>query len=100
MPADTPTILATSGGYIRATDGRREFDFGALVHHAVELSGVNGRAPRVLFLGTAKGDQCADAAAIDEAARAAGFHVAHLHLFPLPNHADLDALVLGQDVVW
>ncbi|NGO48287.1 peptidase E, partial [Streptomyces sp. YC419] len=27
--------------------------FDALVHHAVELSGVHGRRPRVLYVGTA-----------------------------------------------
>jgi peptidase E len=100
VAADTPTVLATSGGYLRSADGRREFDFGPLVQHAVELSGVHGRAARVLFVGTATGDQRTHAADLDEAARAAGFQAAHLHLFPMPNHPDLEALVLGQDVVW
>jgi peptidase E len=100
VPADSPTVLATSGGYVRSADGRREFDFGPLLHHAVELSGAHGRAARVLFVGTAKGDQRADAADLDEAGRAAGFEVSHLHLFPMPNHPDLQELVLGQDVVW
>ena len=43
MPADAPTILATSGGYRPAR--RTRFEFAALVHHAVELSGVSGGAP-------------------------------------------------------
>ena len=34
MPADQPTILATSGGYRPADRTYLEFD--ALVHHAVE----------------------------------------------------------------
>lgn len=100
MPADSPTILATSGGYVVSRDGRRRFDFGPLVHLAVELSGVSGRAPRVLHLGTAMGDQRAHAAEVDEAARVAGFALQHLHLFPMPNHDDVEALVLDQDVVW
>ena len=55
MPADSPTILATSGGYV---PGRRtQLELGPLVHHAVELSGVSGRAPRLGYLGTAAGDQ-------------------------------------------
>ena len=42
MPADAPTILATSGGY---RYGRRtQLEFDGLVHHAVELSGAHGRA--------------------------------------------------------
>lgn len=100
MPADAPTILATSGGYVASRDGRRRYDFGPLLHHAVELAGVTGRAPRILHLGTALGDQRALAAEVDEAARAAGFALQHLHLFPMPNHEDVEELVLGQDVVW
>ncbi|HYJ75750.1 MAG TPA: peptidase E, partial [Kineosporiaceae bacterium] len=88
MPADAPTILATSGGYVLNTEGRRRLDFGPLVHHAVELSGVSGRRPRVCHVGTAGGDQRAMAAELDEAARAAGFELSHLHLFSMPNVAD------------
>jgi len=100
MPADAPTVLATSGGYQAGAGGRRRLDFAPLVRHAVDLSGVHGRAPRVLYLGTAQGDQRSGAADIDEAARAAGLSLQHLHLFPMPNHPDLEALVLDQDVVW
>ena len=40
MSADTPTILATSGGL---RPGRRtEVEFSLLVLHAIELSGVTG----------------------------------------------------------
>jgi peptidase E len=100
VPADGPTILATSGGFRAGAGGRRRFDFAPLVHHAVELSGAHGRAPRVLSLLTASGDQRSDAAELDEAARAAGFALQHLHLFAMPNHEDVEALVLAQDVVW
>ena len=57
MPADAPTILATSGGYALNPEGRRRLDLAPLVHHAVELSGVSGRRPRICHLGTAGGDQ-------------------------------------------
>jgi len=100
MPADAPTILATSGGYVLNPEGRRRLDFGPLVHHAVELSGVSGRRPRVCHVGTAGGDQRAMAAELDEAARAAGFELSHLHLFPMPNVADVEGHLLDQDVVW
>jgi len=100
VPADAPTILATSGGVAANAEGRRRFDLGALVHHAIELSGVQGRAPRVLFLGTASGDPRHLAAEIDEASRAVGVASEHLHLFPMPNHPDPEALVLDHDVVW
>ena len=100
MSADAPTILATSGGYALNAEGRRRLDFAPLVHHAVELSGVNGRRPRVCHLGTAGGDQRSAAAELDEAARAAGFDLSHLHLFSMPNVEDVEGHLLAQDVVW
>jgi peptidase E len=98
MPAATPTILATSGGYKPGHRTRLEFDL--LLHHAVELSGVTGRAPRVTHIGTASGDQRWFAAELDQAARVAGFDFSHLNLFTMPNHEDPEAHLLGQDVVW
>jgi peptidase E len=100
VPAEAPTILATSGGYIAGAGGRRRLDFAPLVRHAVELSGVHGRAPKVCHVGTAGGDQRGAAAELDEAGRAAGFAFSHLHLFPMPNVEDVEAHVLDQDVVW
>ena len=97
MPADQPTILATSGGYRYAQ--RTRFEFDALVHHAVELSGVDG-TPKVTVLGTASGDPRSFAADIDEAGRVAGFAVTNLHLFPMPNIEDIEGHLLDQDVVW
>ncbi len=100
MPADAPTILATSGGMRMNEEGRRRLDFAPLVHHAVELSGVHGRAPRVCMLGTASGDQRWFAAELDEAGRGAGFELTHLHLFGMPSIADVTGHLLAQDVVW
>lgn len=98
MPADTPTILATSGGYVPAQ--RHRFDFGPLVHHAVELSGVTGRTPRVCQVGTASGDQRWNNAELDEAGRSAGFQLSHLNLFSMPSVDDVEGHLLDQDVVW
>jgi peptidase E len=98
MPTDQPTILATSGGY-RFGD-RTRFEFDGLVHHAVELSGVTGRRPRVTVLGTASGDQRAFADDLHEAGRVAGFELTNLHLFPMPNLDDVEGHLLDQDVVW
>lgn len=92
-----PTILATSGGM--RDDPRHELVFTPLVRHAVELSGAAG-TPRLCHLGTASGDQRHWAAAVDEAGRAAGIEVSHLHLFPMPNQADDLGHLLAQDVVW
>ncbi|XAS67589.1 peptidase E [Micrococcaceae bacterium Sec5.7] len=98
MPAEQPTILATSGGYKAGNRTRLEFD--ALLHHAVELSGVSGRAPRVTHIGTASGDQRWFNAELDQAARIAGFDFSHLNLFTMPNHADPEEHLMEQDVVW
>ncbi|OFI39086.1 peptidase E [Arthrobacter sp. SW1] len=98
MPAGEPTILATSGGYKSGQRTRLEFD--ALVHYAVELSGVSGRAPRIAHLGTASGDQRWFAAEMDQAARIAGFDLSHLNLFTMPSQADPEAYLMEQDVVW
>jgi peptidase E len=98
MPADGPTILATSGGLRRGS--RTTFEFAPLIYHAVELSGVAGRAPRICHIGTAGGDQQWFNALFSEAGQAAGITVTHLNLFPMPSAADPLALLLDQDVVW
>ncbi|MGL5862135.1 MAG: Type 1 glutamine amidotransferase-like domain-containing protein [Phycicoccus sp.] len=98
MSTDEPTILATSGGYRR---GRRtQFEFDALVHHAVELSGAHGRRPCVTVVGTASGDPAHFSSALHQAGRSAGFDVSTLDLFPMPNVEDPAAHLLAQDVVW
>ena len=98
MPADTPTILATSGGL---RPGRRtEVEFSPLVLHAIELSGVTGRAPRLCHVGTACGDQRYFQAWYDAAGQAQGIAVSHLNLFSMPNVNDVRAHLLAQDVIW
>lgn len=98
MPADAPTILATSGGW--APDDRLRWKVGPLTELAVELSGVTGRAPRVTFLGTACGDNPALYHEFYAAAQRRGFQGSHLQLFTMPNVDDIAAHLLAQDVVW
>jgi peptidase E len=98
MPADAPTIVATSGGAKRGS--RTTLAFAPLVYHAIELSGVIGRAPRLCHLGTANGDQRYFNAWFDEAGRSAGIEVVHLNLFPMPSTGDVPGLLFDQDVVW
>ncbi|MFE0677088.1 Type 1 glutamine amidotransferase-like domain-containing protein [Streptomyces sp. NPDC058867] len=98
MTAPRPTILATSGGQLPGT--RTRLLLGPLVHHAVDLSGVQGRRPRILYVGTAAGDAEHVAARMAEGARLAGFDLTPLHLFPMPNVEDIEATVLDHDVVW
>jgi peptidase E len=98
MPADLPTILATSGGI---GEGRRtRFSFTALTDFAVDLSGVTGRSPRMCLLATAMGDDKAVLHYLTEAAQERGFAASHLSLFPMPNVDDVTAHLLAQDVVW
>jgi peptidase E len=98
MPADEPTILATSGGFRRGH--RTDVAFAPLILHAVELSGVSSRRPRLCHVGTAMGDQRWFNAMVDEAGRAAGIDVVHLNLFTMPPVDDVAGLVLDQDVIW
>lgn len=98
MPADEPTILATSGGI--GAGLRTRIEFTALTGFAVELSGVEGRAPRVCFLATAMGDDKATLHYLTEAAQARGFIPSHIAVFPMPTVADTTAHLLEHDVVW
>ena len=98
MPAEQPTILATSGGW-RA--GRRSpIEFGDLIHFAIDLAGTDGRTPRLCAVGTAGGDQRTMNAHISEAGRIAGVEVSHLNLFTMPPTDDVEDFVLSNDVVW
>ena len=98
MAADRPTILATSGGIRRGL--RTDVEFAPLVLHAIELSGVTGRRPRLCHLGTAGGDQRWWNAWLDEAGHAAGIEVTHLNLFPMMSTGDPVGLLGDQDAVW
>jgi peptidase E len=98
MPANSPTILATSGGLQPGI--RTEVAFAPLVRYAIELAGITGRAPKLCHVGTAGGDQRWFQAWLSDAGQAAGISVSHLSLFPMPNVADVTGLLLEQDVVW
>lgn len=98
MPADTPTILATSGGI--EYGARTRWSVGALTHHAVELAGVTGRAPKVCYLGSASGDSAEGIRNFYDMMIEVGWHGSHLQLFPMPNVEDVTAHLLEQDVIW
>ena len=98
MPADTPTILATSGGF---TDSARlHWEVGPLTRYAVDLAKVSGRAPRVCFLATACGDDGRLVATFYDNAWREGWTGSHVALLPMPNLADAHAHLLAQDVIW
>jgi peptidase E len=98
MPADAPTILATSGGF---REGRRiSWEFSDLTEYAIELAGVTGRAPRLCFVATALGDNPLVLHRLIDAAQARGLSASHLTLFPMPNVDDITAHLLEHDVIW
>ncbi|MGH3494769.1 MAG: Type 1 glutamine amidotransferase-like domain-containing protein [Sciscionella sp.] len=98
MTADAPTILATSGGMI---PGRRiRWELGPLTEHALDLAGVQSRAPKVCFMATACGDDAARVREFYDAAQSRGLCASHLALFTMPNVEDIAAHLLAQDVIW
>jgi peptidase E len=98
MAAEVPTILATSGGIVPGT--RTRWRPGPLTHFALDLAGVDGRAPRVCFLGTAYGDDSGLIRTFHEIAHLEGWQGSHLALFPMPNLEDVDAHLREQDLIW
>ncbi|HEX9337515.1 MAG TPA: peptidase E [Pseudonocardiaceae bacterium] len=98
MPADQPTILATSGGW--RAGYRTDLEFGPLIHFAIELAGVTGRRPRLCHVGTASGDPRWFNARVSEAGQVVGVEVSHLNLFTMPPSDDMDDFVGSHDVVW
>jgi peptidase E len=98
MPADLPTILATSGGMVPGT--RTRWMPGPLTRHAIDLTGVVGRGPRVCFIGTACGDDAGLLRTFHEVAQLEGWTGSHLSLFTMPNVDDIAGHLLNQDVIW
>jgi peptidase E len=98
VTADEPTILATSGGLVRGS--RSTWDLGPVTEYAVELAGVDARAPRVCLLATAQVDAAAPIKTFYEAAALRGIDGSHLTVFPMPNVADITEHLLAADVVW
>ncbi len=98
MPADSPTIVATSIGFDSRGRDRFDIDAGPIFDLAADLSGAVG-TPRVCFIGTATGD---DAALITSvySALSAGFRASHLELFSMPNVEDVRGHMMAQDVIW
>lgn len=93
----TPTILATSGGFV---PGRRtQISPGPLIWHAIELAGAPA-TPRLCVLGTAGGDQLHWQGAVHEAFYGTGVDVTCLRLMSMPNIADMREHLLAQDVIW
>lgn len=94
----TPTILATSGGFVESD--RLAWEVGPLTRYAVDLAGVEGRAPRVCFLATASGDDRRLITTFYDNAWREGWTGSHLALVSMPNIADIGEHLLSQDLIW
>ncbi len=97
MPAQTPTILATSGGLF--PDPRTIVRPSPLLDYAVELAQPPAQ-PRLCFVNTAGGDQAWWNAALHAAYYERDVAVSCLNVFPMPNVADAAAHLLAQDAIW
>ncbi|HEY8302399.1 MAG TPA: peptidase E [Jatrophihabitans sp.] len=99
MAADQPTIVATSIGFRGL--GLSEWDWtpGPVYRYLAELAHA-GPAPRLCIVATALGDHPTYLTAMYAAFGRAGFRVSHLALFPQPNTADIEGLLLDQDIIW
>src|SRR3954454_14699996 len=99
MTADQPTILATSAGFERGRFGMFDLRPGPIHHFAAELANA-GDTPRFCFLHQAVGDPDNWIGATYAAFATTGYRASHLQLFPMPNHDDIRAHLLAQDVIW
>lgn len=97
VPADTPTILATSGGLF--PDPRHYVRPSPLLDLAVELGRSSGR-PKLCFVNTAGGDQDWWNAVLHSMYYERDVEVSCLNLFPMPNLEDMAGHLRSRDVIY
>lgn len=98
MPAELPTIVATSIGFDSRGRDRYDWEAGPVFDLTAELSGATG-TPKVCFLGTATGDNPTVITSV-YSALANRFRASHVELFAMPNIDDVRGHLLSQDVIW
>jgi peptidase E len=99
VPAETPTIVATSIGFPSRQRGSLDLRAGPIYRFAAELARPRG-TPRLCLLATATGDSAEYLVGAYTALRDADLRVSHVSLFPMPNVPDVRAHLLNQDVIW
>ena len=99
MPADQPTIVASSIGFRSMNLAEFDWEAGPVYRYAAELANASS-APKLCIVATALGDDPAYLTAMYAAFGRAGFRVTHLSLFPQPNTTDIASMLGEQDVVW
>jgi peptidase E len=99
VPADIPTIVATSIGVPirpRLALDRRD---SAIYRLALDLAQPRD-TPRMCFLATATGDAAESLVRAYVAFSELDVRLSHLSLFPMPNVEDVRGHLLRQDVIW
>ena len=94
MAADGRRHIIAIGGGMRVAEGRVP----AHMDHALRLAGRS--EPRICVLNTAAGDDPAWALRMYDRFRGHPARLSHLALFPMPNVADPEDLLLSQDVIF
>jgi peptidase E len=99
VPAEIPTILATSIGiplWPRLPLDRRG---AAIFRLGLDLAQPR-ETPRVCYLATAVGDASDSLVRVYIALSQLDIRLSHLSLFPMPNVADVRGHLLQQDLIW
>src|SRR5579859_2247765 len=99
VPAEAPTIVATSIGFPSRQRGALDLRAGPIYRFAAELARPSG-TPRLCLLPTAAGDAAENLVTAYTALAGTDLRVSHISLFPMPNVPDVRAHLLGQDVIW
>jgi peptidase E len=99
VPAESPTILATSIGFPSRARGATDLRAGPIVRFAAELARPQ-HTPRLCLLPTAVGDAADRIVDSYTALEHTGMHISHISLFPMPNVPDVRAHLLNQDLIW
>ena len=99
MTAAQPTIIATSIGFHGSAANPGDITAGPAYAHAARLARA-GASPRLCIIGTALGDNPAYLTSFYAAFGRLGMNVTHLALFPMPNVADPEDLLMSQDVIF
>src|SRR6202012_4419341 len=94
MAADGRRHIIAIGGGMRVPEGQ-------VPVHMDYAMGLTGRSePRICVLNTAAGDDPAWALRMYDRFRGHRARLSHLALFPMPNVADPEDLLLSQDVIF
>jgi peptidase E len=100
VPADTPTIVATSIGFPSRQRGATDLRAGPIYRFAANLGHPKTGTPRICLINTASGDAPENLVTAYTSLVHTDMLVSHLSLFPMPNIPDIRQHLLKQDLIW